>query len=182
MPVIRSYECMDCKELFEVTHQSGEEPLADCPFCEKVLEWRPKPFAITGVKSKAVDVAQDILETDYGLTNFKDGSREGDTVAIMPTETTQQREARMRIESEVQELAAQVKNAPENPAQAAAVSAFWGPQGPGGGQQPVQNMMAQTLIASAKAGPQAGTDAMAALHRMGKSGQLPTNMRIVARG
>lgn len=180
MPIIRSYECMDCKELFEVTHQSGEEPLADCPFCEKVLEWRPKPFAITGVKSKAVDVAQDILETDYGLTNFKDGSREGDTVAIMPAETTQQREARMRIESEVQELAAQVKGAPENPAQAAAVSAFWG--GPAGQAATPNTMMAQTLIASAKAGPQANTDAMAGLHRMGREGKLPSNVRIIARG
>lgn len=178
--ITRSYECIDCNTLFEADHASGDEPFPDCPVCSKVLEWRPKPFAITGIKSKAIDITQEILETDYQLSNIKDNNREGDVAAIMPTETTQQREARMRIESEVKELAAQVKGAPENNAQAAAVSAFWG--GPAGQAATPNTLMAQTLIASAKTGPQSGVDAMAGLHRMGKAGQLPNNFRIVARG
>lgn len=177
--ITRSYECIDCNALFECDHASGEEDFPDCPACAKVLEWRPKPFAITGIKSKAIDVTQEILENDFGMTNFKEHRHEGDIAAIIPTETTHDRETRMKIEAEVREMAEQVKT-PENPAQAAAVDAFWG--GPAGQAAAPNTMMAQTLLASAKLGPQAGVDPMRALHTMGKEGKLPNNMRIVARG
>ena len=180
--IIRTYECEDCKETFEVTCESNDgDP--DCPFCAKVLEWRPQKFAITGVKSKAIDFTQKVLEEDYGLTNWKDNNRPGESAAIMPSENTAQREARLRIETEVRELAEQVKKTPENPAQAQAVNAFWGgPAGQTGSVAAPNQLMAQTLIASAKAGPQPGVDAMGALHNMGKAGKLPNNVRIVARG
>lgn len=167
--------------VFEVDCRS-EDGDPDCPQCSKVLIWQPRPFAITGIKSKAIDVTQEILETDYGLSNFMEHRHPGDIAAIMPSENTAEREARMKIESEVRELAQQVKASPENPAQVAAVNAFWGgPQPTTSTAQPNQ-LMAQTLMASAKVGPQAGIDPMRALHDMGKTGQLPNNMRIVARG
>lgn len=167
--------------VFEVDCRS-EDGDPDCPQCSKVLIWQPRPFAITGIKSKAIDVTQKILEEDYSLTNWKDGNKQGDVAAIMPSETTVEREARMRIENEVKELASQAK-LPVSPEQNAAVHAFWGGGASQSGStaQPNQ-LVAQTLLASAKVGPQAGIDPMRALHDMGKVGQLPNNMRIVARG
>ena len=176
--IIRTYACEDCDAMFEVTHDRGDEPIPDCPRCSVVLEWRPRPFNITTHKAKSIDMAQTIMEEDYGLSNFKDNNREGDVGAIMPTENTQDREKRMQMEHEIADMASQVKT-PVNEAQAQAVQAFWG--GPAGQAATPNTMMAQTLLASAKAGPQAGVDAMAGLHNLGKAGKLPSNFRIIAR-
>src|SRR5258707_8167239 len=87
MPVIRTYECTDCFTVFECMLDSGSDPDPECPQCSRVLEWRPGMFSVKTNKSRAIDVTQEIMETDYGLTNFKEAPREGDVSAIMPSET-----------------------------------------------------------------------------------------------
>ena len=90
--IIRTYRCNDCQELFEVTCESSDgDP--DCPFCARELVWQPKSFAITTTKSKAVDVTQQIMEEDYGLTDFNDNMREGDIAAKTPVRPRAEREA-----------------------------------------------------------------------------------------
>ena len=98
--IIRTYSCADCEQEFEVTCESSDgDP--DCPTCSQVLEWRPGGFNIIGNKGKAVDLTQKILEEDYGLTNFKDNTREGDVHGIVaPPAGTAEREAGIRQMSE----------------------------------------------------------------------------------
>jgi hypothetical protein len=160
--IIRTYHCKDCDALFEVQHDSGDEPYPDCPKCEKVLDWRPIGFAIGGTnKGKAMDYTQKVLEQDYGLTDFKDNTREGESVIKMPVETTAQREVRELVEKEV------AKNALQTPEQQASAAKFFGGS-PGG---PPQHLT-QTFLAGAKAGVQ-GPDPMALLHKGAKSGSIP---------
>lgn len=121
--IIRTYACNDCGVEFEVTCESSD-PDPPCPNCSRVLDWVPGMFAITGNKSRAVDMTQQILEQDFGLTNFKDNQREGDVTAITPPEpSTAEREKVLRSLSE----AAQATGAPPlNAEQAAMAAPFWG--------------------------------------------------------
>jgi len=171
--IIRTYECLDCLTTFEVTCESSDAGDPDCPNCNRVLEWRPGMFSIATNKSKAMNVAQQILEEDYGLNNFKDNSREGDIAAIIPSETTAQREQRERATAAVEMEMAKTK--PQiTDAQAEAVRAFWG----GPQNHPVSPMATgPALITAAKAGPQ-GPDPMKMLH----DSKPPFRFRVVARG
>lgn len=158
--IYRTYACDSCDTVFEVCHDSSDEPYPDCPTCSKVLEWRPKSFNMTGVKSKAIDLAQNIMENDYGLSNFKDNNREGDIGIIRPQETASEKD---KIEREVREMVAQT-----TPAQ---TQTFWG--GNAGAPTPVTSMNARSMIAMAKQGAQ-GPDPMALLHAGAKKGTIPT--------
>ena len=142
--IIRTYRCDDCQQVFEVTLDSGNDGDPDCPSCTKVLDWVPTRFATTTVKTKAVKVAQDILEQDYGLTNWKDGNREGDVAAIMPAPTRQQTEEQAKIAREVQQMAEQARLPPASMKDAP--QGVWGNSG-----RPANPMMMSTLLASAKA-------------------------------
>ena len=87
MPIVRRYECGDCGCKFDKLHFDRAEPPPECPGCQALASKQtqvPAGFSIKGNTSKAVDIAQDILEKDYGLTNFKDNMREGDIAAITP--------------------------------------------------------------------------------------------------
>lgn len=178
--ITRTYKCDDCGTVFEVDLDHSSDPDPDCPTCSVTLQWVPGMFSIATNKGKAMNVTQQILEEDYGLTNWKDNNREGDIAAMLPVETTADREAKARIEQEVQQLAqeqAQLKGQQANPALQAAVKGFWGPTG---GAMP--SMMAETLLASAKTGPGAGkTDPIKMLHDGKKAGLLPTGFRVIAR-
>ena len=158
--IYRSYECLDCATVYECAHASGDEPIPDCPTCSKVLQWTPKSFAITGVKSKAIDLAQDVLEKDYGLSNFKDNNREGDVGIVRHIETRQETEL---VEREMRAMVEQTTN-PE------VKQAFWGANA--GTPTSMGSMTGQSLIAMAKQGP-AATDPMALLHKGVKSGAVP---------
>jgi DNA-directed RNA polymerase subunit RPC12/RpoP len=172
--IIRTYECMECSALFEVTLDSGNDGDPPCPNCDKVLEWRPTSFNISSNKGKAVDIAQEIIEQDYGMTNFKDGSREGDVAAITPVETTVDREKReMAIMEAHQAVAAQAPPLP--PAQADMVKGFFGAPGGGG------SLNLATIRAGASVGPAANVNPMQQLHEAGRKGMLPMNYRIIAR-
>lgn len=172
MPVIRTYECLDCLTVFEVTLDSGNDGDPDCPNCNRVLEWRPGMFSIATNKSKAMNVTQQIMEEDYGLTNWKDGNREGDVAAIIPSETRAQRDARERATAAVDMELAKAKPA-LNDAQAEAIKGFWGAGTPAA--PPAINPA--SLLAGAKSGPQ-GHDAMAMLHKA----KPPFRFKVVARG
>ena len=158
--IYRTYECTECNTVFEVHHDSSDDPVPDCPSCSKVLEWRPKSFNMTGHKSKAVDLTQKIMEEDYGMTNFKDNSREGDIAAMMPVSKPQED---YQIEKTFRDI--QSQTSPEQRAQ------FWGQSQ--GTPTTMGSATGQSMIQMAKVGPQ-GDDPMAMLHTGVKSGNLPT--------
>lgn len=169
--IYRTYGCDDCGATFEVAHESSNDPYPDCPNCSKVLEWRPKSFAIGGSsQSKAVDLTQKIMEQDYGLTNFKDNNKEGDVGYIAPRKTTAEVDVQMQRDSEAGREV--VKRLAEvQPQHKQQVDSFFGGQMATIGQNQVP---VQQLIAAGKTGPGAGVDPMKALHTMGKQGKLPT--------
>lgn len=87
MPIVRSYECGDCGSKFDKLHFSRDEPPPECPGCQALSSHQtqvPAGFSIGGNASKAGDITQNIMEKDYGLSNFKDRQREGDVAAITP--------------------------------------------------------------------------------------------------
>lgn len=164
--IYRTYGCDDCGSLFEVCHDSSDEPYPDCPNCSKVLEWRPKSFAIGGsLESKAVNIAQDIMEKDYGLTNFKDNTRAGDISAMMPV--AEQTAERDKVTREIMEYTAQTQPTTNN-------SQFWGNNA--GAPAAMNSMTGASMLAMAKVGPQ-GADPMAMLHSGVKKGRLPDPLR-----
>src|SRR5215831_16240615 len=173
--IIRTYKCDDCGVVFEVDIFDINAADPPCPQCEQVLDWVPGMFAIGTNKGKAVDVTQKILEEDYGLTNFNDNSREGDIAAKLPVETRADREQKEQMTREVEEMRVQhLKGQAADPALQKAAAGFWGG---GGGNLPP--MMAQTLLASAKALPKMSSDPIKILHQGAKSGQLPTGFRVI---
>ncbi len=162
--------------MFEVTHDSGEEGFPDCPNCSKVLEWRPQRFATTGVKSKAIDLAQEVMEKDYGLSNYRDNNREGDVGYIDPLRKTAAEldQAGQRASEAAQEVAARV--ATVSPEHKQAVDAFFGGQSVRIGQNSIP---ASQMIQAGKMGPGAEVNPMAALHKLGKEGKLPNNFTLM---
>ena len=156
----RTYECEDCKTVYEVDC-SPDDPDFPCPECSIVMQWRPQRLNIGGSnESKAVNYAQKVMEEDYGLTNYKDNAVAGESGAIMPSQTTVERE---KMEREAREMVAQTTS--DN------VKSFWG--GNQGATPQVNSVTGQSLIANAKVGP-AGVDPMAMLHQGVKSGKVPT--------
>jgi hypothetical protein len=129
------------------------------------LEWRPKSFAIGGsIEGKAAAYTYKALEQDYGLTDFRDNARPGDSGIITRPETKVEAEA---VEREYRAQISQVSK--ENMQQ------FWGESAgaaaaanaPGG----LKSMTGQSLLAMAKVGPQAGFNAMTDLqNKMAKGG------------
>lgn len=117
MPVIRTYQCNTCGEYFEVTC-GADDPDPPCKYCEIVMEWRPKSFSIGGsMTSKCVDYTQQVLEQDYGETNFNDSQREGDIAHKATPRPRAEQEVLAKLEHDAKEYAAQ------KPSKA---PAFWG--------------------------------------------------------
>jgi hypothetical protein len=163
MPVRRTYQCLDCQEIFEVEHASGNEPDAKCPYCVVPMEWRPQGFAIKTNASRAMDYTQQVLEQDYGVTNINDRQREGDVAAISPAETRAQRDEKAQLAEQVRQ-AANASATPSDPAMNKALKSFWG----AGGQVQVNPARA---LQDAKQGPQAANP-MRLLHRGLESGAV----------
>jgi hypothetical protein len=178
--IIRTYKCDDCELEFEVDCESND-PDPDCPQCSKVLDWVPGMFAINGVKSKAIDYAQDIIEKDFGLSNLKDNTREGEPAYLEPPapQTNEREKIERAVREYVQESThpvAQVARS-QTDGGAAHASFNWGTQ-PAGVTVPQVSM--QHVLATAKTGPQ-GPNPMNLLHQGIKSGELKTPMKIVGR-
>ena len=178
MPVIRDYHCDECGQEFRVTCNSSD-PAPDCPHCNRVLEWTPGLFSITGTKSKAVDVTQQIMEQEFGYSNFNDNMREGDIAVKAAAPTGAQIDAEIR---QLSEASQQMHGTPPlNQTQAEMAKAFWG-----GGQTPLQQVPAAEMLNNARAATQAANaenrNPMQLLHKAGKAGQLKTPIHVIARG
>lgn len=172
MPVTRVYECDACQHRFSWLHLKSDEPrLTDCPQCEAAsVESRPNGFNITTAKAKAVDATYKIAEESLGVTDMKDGTRQGD-VAVMPPPAMQTAE-RETITRELKGMTA----APDVPEHLkAAVDGFWqtGAQMPSSGPSPMQ--VAAHGAAVARADPKGSMDPIGLLHESGKQGALPKN-------
>lgn len=170
----RTYQCPDCERVFAYECNSDDpDPPCPNPDCDKVLEWRPVSFAIGGSnEGKAVKIAQKIMEQDYGMTNFRDNSREGDNSIIMRQETRAETEL---VEREVREQMRAIEADPAKSQQ------FWG--GNAGNPTPLTSVTGQSMIQMAKVGPQA-TDPISLLQQGVKGGKIPTPqqmMRVEAR-
>ena len=175
--ITRTYRCLDCNVIFECDHDSGDEPEPPCPQCDVTLQWQPKSFNIGTSKGKAVDVAQQILEQDYGISNFRDNMREGDTAVVAQPESKETQEARGRHMDDVRSAAASSDMANKPEVQAALKTFF----GSGGTQQ----VNLSGAMSGTKMGPEAYTadnNPMSMLHRAGQKGLLPTGIRVVGRG
>lgn len=142
----RTYACIDCEQEFTVECESdAPDPVCPNPSCNKVLDWRPQGFAIGGSnEGKAVAATQQILENDYGLSNFKDNAKEGETGIVRRQETKVETEL---VEREVREQMRAIENDPAKTAQ------FWGASV--GNPTTMQSMTGRSLIQMAKVGPQA---------------------------
>lgn len=171
MAVVRTYECETCNIVFEAWHASGDEAAADCPVCVRMAAWRPQPPNITTHKARAIDITQQVLEQDYGITDFNDRQREGDIAFKSEPETREKRDQAAQIAEQVRTqlnadpvAAAMAANDPataaalKNPTLGGAMSGFWG--GAGGGL-PINPSAA---LAAARTGP-AGGDPMSLLHK-----------------
>lgn len=187
MPVTRTYECDDCSWRWTQWHASSSDPYPECPKCAAgAAQWIPGKFAITGVKSKAVDMAQRIMEEDYGLTDARDNLREGDTVVKAPA-PVQTAEAETLTRAML-EAARETGAADLSPDQAEAVKQFW--QHPGMTPAPLQQKVAEAQM-QAPAARSMGNDPIGNLHTAAKKafGHVPDgapaahtmNLQVVSR-
>lgn len=174
----RRYQC-DCGHVFEMRHKSADEPMPDCPKCVEAgqaavgMTWVPPRPAIGTTKGKAIDLAQQIAEEDYGLTDFNDNQRAGD-IAFKPPAPMQtaEREATIRelMEAGVpQELPKEHQDKVEN---------YW--QGNAGGA-------AEQTIATQQVGREAsdaarrdGVDPIGLLEQGRTSGNMPFRLNVAA--
>lgn len=80
----RKYRCDVCEHIFEARHESPDEPPPDCPACVQLGQAVGQPLYIPPMpgigttKGKAIDLAQQMAEEDYGLTDMNDNQRAGD--------------------------------------------------------------------------------------------------------
>lgn len=170
MPVTRTYRCDDCAWTWNHFHARNDEPYPECPKCEESkAQWVPQSFAITGVKSKAVDMAQQIMEEDFGFTDARDNLREGDTVVKgpAPIQTAEAEQLTQMMVEQAREMGNEV-----DPNVAQGVKEFW--QHPG--QTPpalAQKMM--EAQASAPVARATGDDPIGNLHKSAEKafGKLP---------
>lgn len=88
MPIVRTYMCPDCGHSLEVTLRADQwqEPPPECPVCadhpgiQNRMQQEFQPVAIGGsVRARAVKLAEDIAEKDYGVADFKAEGRQGGT-------------------------------------------------------------------------------------------------------
>ena len=182
MPVTRTYLCDDCGYRFTQFHMNRDEPAPECPACYAATHSIPGGFNITTHKAKAVDLAQKIAEEDYGMTNMRDNSREGDVAALPPSQV-QSAEAETLTR---QMMAAQPQI---NEHQADLVNSFWknsmsGAAIPGAGDPSLtrEQQRDQLLAVGASASAQAagmGADPIGLIHEAGKRGMADTRLEVL---
>jgi hypothetical protein len=172
----RTYGCNSCNKEWTLLHDSSDETCTACPFCGAGAGWRPKPLRIKTNRSRAVDLTQKILEEEHGLTNFRDNTREGESVHMgLPPQHTADREAMIRQTVEAtRELATAMKGtiSPEMQAAAAHLQAQASGQAstpapqPSGQVVPLNpQIMSQAKQATAETRAQNGGSPMELLHR-----------------
>lgn len=81
MPIVRTYICEDCNHLIEVVLSQDEwdAPAPWCPQCaERNMRQEFKAPAIGGShRARAVALAEEIAEQDYGVADMKIEGKEG---------------------------------------------------------------------------------------------------------
>lgn len=195
----RRYQCEECKWVFEARHASTDEPPPPCPICPppaadataSVPSYVAPMPGINTTKSKAIDLAQQIAEEDYGLTDIRDNQRVGD-IAIKgeAAMSTSEREAAIRemVQYEQQTHAAVAAPLPTGPTApdgtrnvlvdpALQKDNYW--QGNAGGT--AETTVGSTEIAahaSREAAAQ-GVDPVGILERGRKTGNMPLRLRVV---
>jgi len=171
MPINRTYRCDDCELEWTVTHANSSEPYPDCPKCLEKAEWQPVGFSITGDKAKNVDTTYKILEEDYGLTNYKDKTYEGETGIILDKPQKEMVQMEAQLLKDMNNIKEQNGNRPD----------FWSGQVPGAGSA----LPAAQILQDAKAGAAAAramkADPMAMLSKAGNAGKLKMPIQVVAR-
>ena len=74
MPIVRTFGCASCGYVLDVTLSMSEwdAPPPACPACATRTHQRFKPVAVGGsFRSRAVKLAEDIAEKDYGVADMK---------------------------------------------------------------------------------------------------------------
>lgn len=85
MPIVRTYACAECNHMMEVVLSADQwdaEP-PECPACSaREMRQEFKPVAIGGsTRAKAVALAEDIAEKDYGVADMKSRG-EGESMKV----------------------------------------------------------------------------------------------------
>jgi hypothetical protein len=165
----RTYQCGNCDRVFTFECSSDDgDPFCPNPDCDKVLEWRPQSFAIGGsLEGKAVRYTQDIMEKDFGLSNFKDNAQQGESGIIRRQETKVETEIVNQTMSEIKQQTAGSDEARKQ---------FWGANA--GNPTALGSITGQSMIAMAKQGPQ-GADPLAMLHQGVKAGKIPSPQQMM---
>lgn len=78
--ILRTYACDACGHSMtvELRAEQWDQGPPDCPVCAQITAQAFKPPAIGGsARSRAVDLALDIAEKDYGVADIQADGREG---------------------------------------------------------------------------------------------------------
>lgn len=202
--VRRVLKCDECGHQFELRQDSRDEIPAECPICAesavafdhmrekeegearilKMVDERRAPGRFTH-KHQAMKIAESMM-TDYGMTDFADGGRQGDRAAKAPSAphsaeiqamTREMVEARIIAEGEQAEAFAK------------GASTFWqaGESNAGLAEAAKTNPMAAAIHKAPMVAPAAaaqarseGVDPVSLFHKAGKEGALRKPANIVA--
>lgn len=181
MPISRTYLCDDCSGQFTRLHWDRDEPAPECPYCASATARNiPGTFNITGVKAKAVDLAQKIAEEDFGMTNMRDNLREGD-IAALPPPPIQTAEAEAMVR-EVQDAFGEAAGTPEHLEKN--IKEFWHTSTPSG-MPPEAQAMRDAKVAEARIQSQVaradGVDPVELLHKGAKQNGGDMNLHVMSR-
>lgn len=197
----RRYRCEDCNLVFDARHESADEPPPPCPRCPPESAAEPAYIApmpaLNTTKAKAIDLAQQMAEEDYGLTDINDNQRAGDIAYKPPppmSTAEREREIREMVEREAQVAASlptglimpdgsrgvvseEQRNVLVDPSMQAAN--YW--QGNAGGfaEQTVGD--SATAAAASAAAREQGVDPVGILERGRKEGNMPMRLNVVGR-
>jgi len=161
--VRRTFECDVCSTQFSMW-VARDSAIPDCPICELAARAAITSPPINGTHSKAIDIAPEIAEKDWGMTNLRDNQRKGDTAIVPPSPIqSAERDAMMQ---QMAEAGMPVNLTPE---QQAMQKGFWGSGTPAPTGNPVIDQVLTAATFAAPAGAalarSEGVDPVELLHR-----------------
>lgn len=192
----RRYQC-ECGFIFDMRHESLDEPMPDCPRCVEMgqaaaagVDWVPPLPAIGTTKGKAIDLAQKIAEEDFGMTNMRDNQRPGDS-AFLPDAPIQTAEAEKQLREIMEASAALATQLPQpigQPAPDGTRSWITDPasqrdnffQGNLGGAAEGTIGQAEAAKAASAAAAADGVDPVGLLERGRLSGNMPMRLNVIS--
>lgn len=168
----RSLRCDECEFIWQEYVTNSDVPVPECPACAAAAKRIPGPFAITGTKSKAVDIAQQSME-EMGYSNFHDNQRVGDVAAMAP-DPIQTAEAEAITRAIIEAGGVPEQQAPHL---MEATKNFWQQ---GGGMVDPATAMAMGAPGAAAARAE-GFDPIGLLHDAGKKGLMEMPLNVVSK-